>query len=302
MSSLSLHSLPTDANTLHRPAPSPSRSVPQTLFGYEVIGFIGEGAGSQIYVVTDPATGQLYALKHVVRKNEKDIRFIEQLEAEHEVGRRVVHPNVRRVVEFRLNRTLLRKVIDAALVLELFDGHSLEREQPRSMADLVGIFLKTAQGLGAMHASGFVHCDLKPDNILFNGRLEVKVIDLGQSCVAGTAKERIQGTPDYIAPEQVKCKPVTPQTDIFNLGATMYYCLAGQKMPTLFTAGRGENSLVSDDLIRTPAQLNPSVPEGLSNFVMECVRLNPAKRPADMTEVARRLDLFQHLLEQRGQA
>jgi eukaryotic-like serine/threonine-protein kinase len=279
-------------------------TLPKSLFGYEVLGFVGEGAGSRIYCVSDPASGQVYALKHVVRGDEKSIRFIEQLEAEHEVGRRVAHANLRRTIDLKLNKTMLFKVVEAALVLEMFDGITLETELPRSDAQLLRIFLQTAQGLRAMHAAGFVHCDLKPNNILYNTRGEVKVIDLGQACRVGTAKQRIQGTPDYISPEQVKCKPLFPQTDVYNLGATMYWCLTGKKMPTLYTIakGAGENAILSDDLIPTPAQLNPTVPEGLSAFVMECVRINPQKRPAAMDEVVARLELFEHVLSQREKA
>lgn len=275
-----------------------SVSLPRSLYGYEVVGYIGEGAGSQIYCVTAPQTGQVYALKHVTRKREKDIRFIEQLEAEYEVSRQVVHANLRRIVDFKVTRRLF-KVIEAALVMELFDGFTLERELPRSNAALLSIFRQTALALRALHLGGYVHCDLKPNNILYNNKLDVKVIDLGQACRIGTAKARIQGTPDYIAPEQVKCKPLGVTTDVFNLGATMYWCLTGQKIPTLYTAGKGENAIVTDELIPSPSQLNPQIPEGLSNFVMECVRLNPAKRPADMNEVATRLELFEHLLAQR---
>ncbi len=72
-------------------------------------------------------------------------------------------------------------------------------------------------------------------------------------------------------------------------------------MPTLYTIAKSkdENAILSDDLIPSPAQLNPTVPEGLSNFVMECARLNPSKRPANMDEVIQRLDLFHHMLLQR---
>lgn len=302
MSSLSLGSLgaassPGEELAARAAAPGAS-ALPKALFGYEVVGFIGEGAGSKIYCVSQPGTGQVYALKHVVRKQDKDIRFVEQLEAEHEVGRQMNHPNLRRVVDFKVNRRLF-KVVDAALVLEMFDGMTLERELPRRTAALLHVFGKTAHALRAMHSAGYIHCDLKPSNILYNPRLDVKVIDLGQACKMGTAKQRIQGTPDYISPEQVKCKALGAQTDVYNLGATMYWCLTGQKMPTLFTAGKGENAILSDDLIPSPAKLNPVIPEGLSNFVMECVRLNPGKRPGSMDEVIKRLDLFQHLVAQR---
>src|SRR5205823_1159523 len=129
---------------------------------------------------------------------------------------------------------------------------------------------------------GFVHCDLKPNNILLAPDGRVKVIDLGQACKVGTQKQRIQGTPDYISPEQVRREPVTQRTDVYNFGATLYWALTGRNFPTLFTLKRGENSFLVDSQIPTPQALNDEVPETLSNLAMECVRTNPAKRPADM--------------------
>src|SRR5437762_106514 len=81
-----------------------------TLFGYDIIDRIGEGAGSSIYAVTDPITRQIFALKHVRRKNDRDIRFISQLETEYQVGRAVSHPGLRRSFDLKYERTLLRKV------------------------------------------------------------------------------------------------------------------------------------------------------------------------------------------------
>jgi eukaryotic-like serine/threonine-protein kinase len=272
----------------------PSSSLPKSIFGYDVVDFIGEGAASFIYAVTDPTSRQLYALKHVVRKTDKDARFIEQLEAEFEVGAKAIHPNLRRVFDLKMNRTLLRKVNEAVLLMELFDGVPLENSLPRQLPALIQVFIDTGKGMEALHKLGYVHCDLKPNNILINNASQVKVIDLGQACLNGTTKKRIQGTPDYISPEQVKLLPVSFRTDIYNFGATMYWALCGRKMPTLFNIKRGENSILSDDLISTPRQLNPLLPESLSNFVMECTRTNPQKRPADMAEVVRRLEIIQH--------
>ena len=122
----------------------------------------------------------------------------------------------------------------------------------------------------------------------------MKVIDFGQACKVGTVKERIQGTPDYISPEQVRCEPCTARTDMFNFGATMYWGLTGQKIPTLFTIKRGENSFLVDSKIPAPHEINPKVPEPLSHLVMDCCRTVAAKRPADIGEVARRLEIMHH--------
>ncbi|HYO07516.1 MAG TPA: serine/threonine-protein kinase [Tepidisphaeraceae bacterium] len=275
---------------------SASGGTPKALFGYDVIAPIGEGAGSSIYAVSEPVTGQIYALKHVVREKDKDIRFVEQLEAEHEVGQLVRHPSLRRTVDLKINKNLLLKVNEAALIMELFDGRPLEFVKPRTLIGQVEVFIQTARALDALHALGYVHCDLKPNNILLNEAGEVKVIDLGQAAKQGTKKSRIQGTPDYIAPEQVQCNPVTFRTDVFNLGATMYWATCGKKLPTLFTVKQKENSFLLDAKIDPPAAINPDVPEPLSNLVMECVKTSPVKRPKNMNEVASRLETMRHAL------
>lgn len=274
-------------------------SLPRSLFGYDVIDFIGQGAGSLIYVVSDPKTRQLYALKHCIRKTDRDARFIDQLKAEFEVSRSFSHPVLRKSYDVKENKTWLGKIMEAALIMELFDGVPLDLQPPMSIMDTVSIFIQTAQGLEALHRSGFVHCDLKPNNILVGHEGIVKVIDFGQACKAGTVKERIQGTPDYIAPEQVNREAVTIRTDVFNFGATLYWALSGKKIPTLFTLKKDENSFLLDDKIATPFELNSQVPEPLSNLAMECIKTNPMKRPDNMSDVLRRLEIVQHGLMRR---
>jgi len=273
-------------------------SLPKSLFGYEVLDHIGEGAGSQIYVVSDPNTRQLYALKHVVRQTEKDERFVDQLLAEYEVGRSVVNPGLRRSIDAKVNKTMLRKITDAALIMELFDGGSIEHHRPTRILDALDVFIQTGKALDALHKAGFVHCDLKPNNILVSSTGDVKVIDLGQACKINTVKSRIQGTPDFIAPEQVKCEAVTPKTDVYNLGATMYWVLTGKHIPTLYTIKRDENSFLVDSAVQTPKDLNAKCPEQLSNLVMDCVKVVPGKRP-EMADLIRRLEVI-HYAVQRG--
>jgi serine/threonine-protein kinase len=269
-----------------------AEASPTSLFGYEVVEFLGEGAGSLIYAVSDPATKQVYALKHVVVKTEKQLRFAEQLINEYEVGKQINSPLVRRVFDVKVNRTLLRKITEAALIMELVDGTPMDQQPPQTVHETLAIFSQIAQALGALHAHGFIDCDFKPNNVLLCSDGTLKLIDLGQACPALTVKQRIQGTPDYISPEQVKCEPVTARTDVFNFGATLYWALTGKALPTLFTLKKGENSFLLDQAMPSPHDQNPKVPVPLSNLVMECVRTNPAKRPGDMAELSRRLELM----------
>lgn len=267
------------------------------LLHYDVLEKLGEGAGSVIYAVVDPLTGRRFALKHVPRIQPKDIRFVQQMQDEFEISRQFDHPNLRRSYELKISKTLLLKITEAFLVMELVEGTQLDQRRPAEMLNLVDTFIQVAQGLKAMHGMGFAHCDIKPNNILRSDRGLVKIIDYGQSCKIGTVKERIQGTPDYIAPEQVARRPISVQTDVFNLGATMYWCLTERNIPTLYTVNKkGDNSFLLDTRIETPQELNPRVPTALSNLVIECVATMPRKRPADMDQVLTRLELAKHIL------
>ena len=277
--------------------------MPKRLLHYDVQERLGVGARSTIYRVTDPETGRPYALKHVVRSDPKDIRFIEQMEREFEISSKFSHPYLRRSYKLKIVKTMFLKVTEAFLVMELVEGKPLEQSLPRDMGTLLDVFANTAEALKSMHTLGFVHADLKPNNIMRTNDGGMKLIDFGQSCKIGEVKERIQGTPDFIAPEQVARQPITIQTDVFNLGATLYWALCGQHIPTAYTVKKkGGNSLLSDELIQSPQQLNPSVPAVVSKLVMECIATRPAKRPNDMDVLAQRLEIGKHILHRDGQA
>jgi len=276
--------------------------MPQKLLSFEVLERLGEGARSTIYAVSDPVTKQVYALKHVVRAEPKDIRFIEQMMAEYNVSKQFTHPNLRRTYDLKVVKSLLMRVTEAFLVMELVDGKPLDERPTTSVAETIDIFIKAAEGLKSMHQLGYVHCDIKPNNILRSSSNDVKVIDFGQSCKVGTVKERIQGTPDYIAPEQVERRPISIQTDVFNLGATLYWALTGKNIPTRYTVDKkGENSFLVDDRIPSPLDLNAKIPPQLSNLVMEMTASSPRKRPVDMDAVIKRLEIVQHMMEKQNQ-
>ena len=270
---------------------SPTKSgLPKSLFGYDIVERLGEGAASTIYAVSDPKTRQLYALKHVIRRVEKDDRFIDQLQNEFRVSENFRHPGLRRCIDLKINRTLFRKVLDAALVMELVDGQPLNHQAIKEVPDTIAIFKDVANALSALHYQQFVHCDTKPNNILTDHANHVKIIDFGQACRQGTVKERVQGTPDFIAPEQVKLRPVTMRTDVFNYGATLYWSLTGQKMPTLFTVDKKERDIVRELRFPSPRDLNPMVSENISDLVMECVHMDPVRRLSGMTAILERLN------------
>jgi len=253
---------------------------------------LGIGARSTIYLATDVQSKAEVALKRVIFERPEDARIFEQVQSEYKVAQRIDNPYVRKCYKLKKIRRMF-KVKEMLLSMELFDGQSLEDGPALSLLDVLLVFRMVADGLNAMHQHGFVHCDIKPNNILLNMSGSIKIIDLGQSCRIGTVKQRIQGTPDYIAPEQVRRKPLGPKTDIFNLGATMYWALTGHNIPTLIPK-TDSLGLPIPQPRRAPHELREKLPIEISKLVMDCVEDDPAQRPRNMMAVISRLDLIIH--------
>jgi len=260
--------------------------------GYSIIKRIGTGARSTIYLAADIEDGSRVALKRVIFEKPEDARVFEQVETEYKVANKIDHPYVRKCYELSKMRSMF-KVKEMLLAMEYFEGKNLEDCSTLSLGDVLLVFRMVASGLNAMHQHGFVHCDIKPNNILINKAGTIKIIDLGQSCKIGTIKQRIQGTPDYIAPEQVKRKPLGPKTDIFNLGATMYWALTGKHAPTLIPK-KNKFGLPIIEPRRAPHEIKKQLPVGISKLVMDCIEDDPAQRPRNMMTVMSRLDLMVH--------
>lgn len=257
---------------------------------FEVLQCLGYGARSTIYAVSERRTGQVYALKRVIRRSAEDDRFLEQAEQEFAISSQFDHPALRKSIRLIKRRKLI-KVSELYLVMEMFDGTSLDAQRPASLTSLIRIFVQVAQGLQAMHKLGYVHADIKPNNILVNDRLDAKIIDFGQSCAIGTIKQRIQGTPDYIAPEQVGRGPLTPATDLFNFGATLYWCVTDRHIPTLIPKKKAGPVRVDSRELKAPHEVNPKVPMPLSRLILDCVQNRPSQRPQDFAVVLPRLEL-----------
>jgi len=271
-----------------------------TVLGYTVYERLGTGARSTIWLVADRRTGQQFSLKRVVRRATDDDRFISQALNDYDISSKFDHPHLRRSLHLKRIRKLLQ-LRELRILMEYVDGRSLEEIGPLGTHGLLGVFMKVASGLNALHRMGYVHADMKPNNILVGADGEVKIIDFGQSCPIGHVKDRIQGTPDYIAPEQVERGiPLDQRTDVFNLGATLYWAVTGKAFPTVMPS---KKCLTGIDLAGPrvapppPHEVNPNVPAALSRLVMDCCRTNPKDRPKDMTEVLHRLEVTQHILD-----
>jgi serine/threonine-protein kinase len=268
---------------------------------YEFVSRIGRGAGATISLAISVADKQQVAIKHIARRGPADDRFIAQAETEYEVSHQLDHPSLRRCLDMVRIRKWL-KTQHLFLIMEYINGVRLEDRRPKELADAVSVFKKIASGLQAMHEVGFAHADIKPNNILLTNNGGVKIIDFGQSCPLGHIKDRVQGTPDYIAPEQVLRREINQRTDVFNLGATMYWVVTGKYFITMIQnapTGAKRMHIEARRNNDAPHLLDDRVPVALSRLIMECCATNPEDRPRDMKLVLSRLETIEHVMGRR---
>ena len=264
---------------------------------YVVLENLGKGARSTIWKVQDPGTGTFYTLKRVIRERDEDDRFLEQMRIEFEVSSTIDHEYLRKSFEMKRIRSWF-KTQELLLLLEYVDGLTLKQCPPTDVEQVIEVFTKVGRGLDVLHHAGYIHADIKPKNVLVPGNGIIKIIDFGQSCPIGHRKKRIQGTPDFMAPEQVKRSILDQRTDVFNLGASMYWVLTGQTFPSTVPRpdSPGEFMVAPVKEFPRPDQLNPNCPSALSKLVMDCCERKPSRRPDNMGEVLARLDVARHLL------
>jgi eukaryotic-like serine/threonine-protein kinase len=257
--------------------------------GYRLIRILGHGAHSTLWQARHCATGQFVCIKRVVREDD-DERYFQQAMNEYDIAGKVRHPNIRKVYKIRKLRRLLA-LREVHLVMEFCPGNTVQQARPESLPECLAVFAQVAHALHQMNGAGFVHADMKPNNIIVDPSGTARLIDLGQSCPIGTVKQRIQGTPDYIAPEQVARKPLDARTDVYNFGASLYWSLTGKAIQTVLPRPGQLQSTIPDTL-KPPSALVEGAGPLLDRLVLDCVRHEPDHRPASCREVATRLGVI----------
>jgi eukaryotic-like serine/threonine-protein kinase len=254
---------------------------PPKIAGWEVTQQIGRGGGSLIFEVKELKTGKVQALKFVSREMEKGARFFEQVEAEHRLGQKVNHPNLRKTYQIRKKGILT--VQEMYLWMDLVQGRPLSRKSDDFSRPVLAL-LKAGDGLRAIHRLRFIHADFNPKNVMVSDDGTVKLIDYGQSCQVGTIKKRVQGTLEFLAPEQATKGMLDIRTDVFNFGATLYWALTGQTIGLPIVEAKGGHK-PGWRKISPPHAVNPKVTQAMSEIVMQCLAESPGDRPASLDEI-----------------
>jgi serine/threonine-protein kinase len=248
---------------------------------YTVETLLGEGGDALVYRAADRHLRRTVAVKFLRPELRSDPTFVARFEREARSAGSLNHPHIVPVFDYG------EALGTYFLVMEYVAGGDLrDRLQYGSLAvpTAVRVATEVAQALGAAHALGIVHRDVKPANVLLTEDGHAKVTDFGIAKMLAvpqlTATAAIIGTPHYLAPEQATGDTVTPATDVYSLGVVLYELLAGRR------PFEGESFIrVAMQHLNAPppplAELNPAVPSSLAAIVARALAKDPAARFAD---------------------
>jgi serine/threonine protein kinase len=262
---------------------------------FQVVGTLGSGAHSSILQIRRTADSKHYALKVVPISGPDDQKFLDQAQHEFEIAQRLEHPNLIKLYALETVKDWLFRVRKVHLLIEYVNGKTLDTCPPLRLPHLLQIFKCVADGLVHMHRRQVCHGDLKPNNILLSRAGEVKVIDYGLARIRGEECKRVQGTPEYMAPEQTKHSLINERTDIYNFGATMYRMVTWRLPPSTVSEEDGGLPISAKMWQRTlkpVEELNPTAPAALAELIHRCLAFDATKRPERMGEVQGALDVL----------
>jgi eukaryotic-like serine/threonine-protein kinase len=247
---------------------------------YELLDVIGRGGYGVVFRARHRGLDQVRAVKAVATPGLDQDVTSQRFRIEAQVMSGLDHPHIVRVAEYAEHGTL------RLLVMEYLPGGTLADRLTSAIRPEVACAwtLAVADALQAAHERGVIHRDVKPDNLLFTEDGRLKVSDFGiakpLTGTAATTSPGLLGTLLYMAPEQLVEAPVTPATDVYALGATLYQLLAGR---TAYPDSVGPPRLLNLRLSEEPAPL-VGVPSRLAAVVGHAMRREPAERPATARE------------------
>jgi eukaryotic-like serine/threonine-protein kinase len=254
---------------------------------FQILGTLGTGAHSTILHVRRSADGKQYALKVVPIETKEHQKFLLQAQHEFRIAQKFHHANLIKVHALETPRDWLFRVRKVHLLIEYVNGQTLSVVPRLSLARLVQIFTKIASGLQHMHLRGVFHADLKPNNVILSRTGEVKIIDYGLARVKGESRERVQGTPEYMAPEQAKSGTVNEQTDIYNFGATMYRLVTWRLPPSIIPAAGGLplDAKAFAIALKPVQEYTAHAPKELCKLIHQCLSYKAQQRPDSVGDI-----------------
>jgi serine/threonine-protein kinase len=264
---------------------------------YKILGHLGSGGMSSVYLAEHTLMQRRVAIKVLPRKRLEKSIYLERFIREAQAIASLDHPNIVRAYDIDHEGDL------HYIVMEYFPGENLqkiiEKEGKITFARIVDILRQASGALAYAHAVGVIHRDIKPSNILVNTQGEVKILDLGlallderiyEGRITHIQEETILGTADYLAPEQaLDSHKVDARADIYSLGGVLYFCLTGHPP---FPDGSVSKRLL-DHQQKEPTSIlidRPDTPEDLILLCKKMMSKHPENRQQSAAEVTRDLE------------
>ncbi|MDR2705967.1 MAG: serine/threonine protein kinase [Planctomycetaceae bacterium] len=261
---------------------------------YKILGHLGSGGMSSVYLAEHTLMQRRVAVKVLPRKRLEKSIYLERFIREAQAIASLDHPNIVRAYDIDHEGDL------HYIVMEYFPGENLqkiiEKEGKITFARIVNILRQASDALAYAHAVGVIHRDVKPSNILVNAQGEVKILDLGlallderlyEGRITHIQEETILGTADYLAPEQaLDSHKVDARADIYSLGGVLYFCLTGHPP---FPDGSVSKRLLAHQQKEPPSILvdRPDAPEDLILLCQKMMSKRPENRQQSAAEVTR---------------
>jgi len=246
---------------------------------YRLTGLLARGGMASVFEARDLASGATVVLKIPYVQYESDVVFHERFRREQEIGQRIQHPNIVRVLTPREQSRMY-------LAMEHVEGRplgALLREAgPLRAGAALAIATQICDALACLHAHGVVHRDLKPENVFVTTSGQVKILDFGIALLESARRltwaglSHAIGTPDYMAPEQIRGRRGDARTDVYAVGTMLYEMLTGR----LPYQGEGEALLRAkgtSDATPPSAHL-PGLDPALERIVLTAVERDPRDR------------------------
>ncbi|HET7827031.1 MAG TPA: serine/threonine-protein kinase, partial [Anaeromyxobacter sp.] len=195
---------------------------------YQLVELLARSGMASIFKGVDTESGQPVALKIPHVQYESDVVFSERFRREEEMGQRLEHPNIVKILKPREKSRMY-------MAMEYVDGKSLRaimrEKEPIPTERALDIACQVADALRYLHDNGVVHRDIKPENVLLTADGRVKILDFGIALFASERRltwmglSNAVGTPDYMAPEQIRGRRGDPRTDVYAVGTLLYEML-----------------------------------------------------------------------------
>ena len=273
--------------------------MPMRLRQFELRAFIASGGMGTVYRALDTVLEREVAVKVMKPEVANDPQGMESFYREARACASMNHTNIVQIYTFDESEA------QKYLVMELADQGSLDSRielyQRLPEVDVLDIGIKIASALALVLKHGFLHCDIKPGNILFNADNEPKLVDFGLARKAGAEHnpdERPLGTPYYVAPEKIKREPETFLSDMYSLGGTLYHALTGH-VP--FEAPTVEDLVMAhvNVPLTPPNQVVPEISKAGSDALAKAMAKHPRDRFESYEEFIMALEAARtHLLVQ----